>query len=108
LGYLVCTKQTYTKKDKQPMYFGTFIDAKGDWLDTVHFPRSAAQYPFMKRGFYYLEGVVAEEFGVISLTVNVMHKVGVKQSATREIITNGKAWQETEVTEDRSLPLGTR
>jgi DNA polymerase-3 subunit alpha len=37
VGYLVTVKPTYTSK-KEKMYFGTFIDVNGDWLDTVHFP----------------------------------------------------------------------
>jgi len=79
LVYLICTKDTYTKKNKEVMHFGTWLDAKGDWVDTVHFPESARRYPFQKRGFYLITGKVIEEFGVFSIAVDKMEKVGIKQ-----------------------------
>ena len=60
------------------MYFGTWLDANGDWLDTVHFPNSASAYPFSKRGFYKFTGEVAEEFGAFSINVCWMQKIGHK------------------------------
>ncbi|AYD47370.1 DNA polymerase III subunit alpha [Arachidicoccus soli] len=79
LAYLVCTKDTATKKDRRRMHFGTFIDAAGDWMDTVHFPNSAAMFPFKGRGFYEFSGIVTEEFGVFTIAVNTMKKVGIKK-----------------------------
>ncbi len=38
-GYLVTVKHTKTSRG-QFMYFGTFIDLDGQWLDTVHFPKA--------------------------------------------------------------------
>ncbi|HTN38079.1 MAG TPA: DNA polymerase III subunit alpha [Arachidicoccus sp.] len=77
LGYLVCIKDTATKKDRRRMHFGTFLDANGDWMDTVHFPGSAAAFPFRGRGFYKFSGVVMEDFGVFTIAVNQMDKVGI-------------------------------
>ncbi|OMP78886.1 DNA polymerase III subunit alpha [[Flexibacter] sp. ATCC 35208] len=79
LGYLVCTKETMTREKRELMHFGTFLDAAGDWLDTVHFPEAARRYPFQGRGFYRLKGKVIEEFGVYSVMVGEMEKVGIKQ-----------------------------
>lgn len=77
LGYFVTTKPVRTIK-KENMFFGTFIDAKGDWIDTVHFPDSARRYPITGRGFYLLKGKVTEEFGVYSIEVKEMYKRGIK------------------------------
>jgi DNA-directed DNA polymerase III PolC len=78
LGYLVTQKQIRTL-DGKPMFFGTFIDAQGNWLDTVHFPEFAYKYPLSGRGFYRCSGTVLEEFGTYSLNVHFMEKMGIKQ-----------------------------
>lgn len=80
LGYLVCIKNTQTKKDHRRMHFGTFLDAEGAWLDTVHFPDSAANYPFRGRGFYSFTGIVMEDFGVLTVSVTFMEKVGIQKT----------------------------
>jgi DNA-directed DNA polymerase III PolC len=77
LGYLVTMKPSRTIKG-ETMFFGTFLDAAGNWLDTVHFPGSAAKYPLHGRGYYRITGFVMEEFGVYNLNVNHMEKVGIK------------------------------
>jgi len=48
LGYLITTKPVRTIKG-DTMYFHTFIEAKGDWLDAVFFPQTAIRYPDRKR-----------------------------------------------------------
>jgi len=68
LGYMVTVKQTKTSKGDR-MNFGTFIDAAGHWIDTVHFPQVTAQFPFRGRGVYAISGKVVEEFGFYSLEV---------------------------------------
>jgi DNA polymerase-3 subunit alpha len=78
LGYLVTTKSVNTIKNEL-MYFGTFIDTNGDWLDTVHFPDVNHHFPLGGKGFYRMHGKVAEEFGVYSLEVNYCKKIGVKE-----------------------------
>jgi DNA-directed DNA polymerase III PolC len=80
LGYLVTMKPSRTAKGDN-MFFGTFTDAAGNWLDTVHFPRSASAYPLKGRGYYRLTGYVMEEFGVYNLNVHHMEKVGIKHKS---------------------------
>ncbi|MEJ7769290.1 MAG: DNA polymerase III subunit alpha [Chitinophagaceae bacterium] len=77
IGYFVTTKPVRTVKGEN-MQFGTFLDKQGDWIDTVHFPDSAKQYPFQGKGFYILKGKVVEEFDVYSLEVNYCWKTGIK------------------------------
>jgi hypothetical protein len=57
------------------MHFGTLIDLDGEWIDTVHFPKTAAQYPFRGPGCYLLRGMVTNDFGHISLTVTWLRRV---------------------------------
>jgi DNA-directed DNA polymerase III PolC len=78
LGYLITTKPVNTVR-KEIMYFGTFIDAAGDWLDTVHFPPVEKQYPLTGKGFYQVRGKVVEEFGAFSIEVHTCKKVGIKE-----------------------------
>ncbi|MFY0253788.1 DNA polymerase III subunit alpha [Chitinophaga sp. 30R24] len=75
LGYLVTTKFLRSNKGA-PMCFGTFLDKEGLFIDTVHFPDSLRQYPFQKGGFYVLQGKVAEEYGVLTLDISKMWKIG--------------------------------
>lgn len=75
LGYLVCTKYVRTSKG-EPMCFGTFLDREGQFIDTVHFPDSLRQYPVQKGGFYVLQGKVIAEYGVLSMEINYMRKIG--------------------------------
>jgi DNA polymerase-3 subunit alpha len=60
------------------MYFHTFIDANGDWLDTVFFPQTASRCPVTGKGFYSMRGKVVEEFGVFTVDVSCCKKVGIK------------------------------
>ncbi len=83
LGYLVTLKHVYTAK-QEPMCFGTFLDRDGDFLDTVHFPDSLRRYPFQKSGFYILKGKVIEEFGVFSVDVHRMRKIGYFEDKAKE------------------------
>jgi DNA polymerase-3 subunit alpha len=72
-GYLVALKQSRTSKG-EAMFFGTFIDAHGDIIDTVHFPETARKYPFYGKGIYQLVGVISEEFGYFTLEIGQMTK----------------------------------
>lgn len=82
IGYFVTDKHARTIK-KESMYFGTFLDKKGEWLDTVHFPQSFTPHlsPFQGKGFYELQGKVTEEFGVYSIEVTRCSKIGLKTSS---------------------------
>jgi DNA-directed DNA polymerase III PolC len=77
-GYYVTVKHTSTHKG-DIMYFGTFLDKDGDYIDTVHFPPAARKYPFRGRGVYKLTGKVMEEFDSISIEIDSMEKLGVMQ-----------------------------
>ena len=80
LGYLITTKPVRTIKN-DTMYFHAFIDAKGDWLDTIFFPQTAIRYPVTGKGFYSMTGKVVEEFGVFTVEVSYCKKVGIKDRA---------------------------
>jgi len=77
LGYYVTEKQVRTIKGES-MFFGTFLDAAGDWIDTVHFPDAARRYPLQGKGFYRVTGKVMEEFGAYSVEVYRLEKTGLK------------------------------
>ena len=68
-GYRVHIKPTKTSNGKA-MRFGTFIDKKGYWIDTVLFPDAVAKLRHIGPGCYLIKGIVTEEFGHISLEVN--------------------------------------
>ncbi|HXB92004.1 MAG TPA: DNA polymerase III subunit alpha, partial [Puia sp.] len=76
LGYHITHKPVRTVRG-QTMSFGTFIDSRKDWIDTVHFPDIHARQP-PKSGFYRITGKVVEEFGVYSIEVTGIEKVGIK------------------------------
>jgi DNA-directed DNA polymerase III PolC len=67
-GYLVATKNTRTAKG-ETMYFGTFLDQEGQFIDTVHFPPVAAKYKFSTKGIYKIYGKVTEEFEFLTIEV---------------------------------------
>ena len=96
LGYLITWKPVHTIK-RDLMYFGTFIDANGDWLDTVHFPDSVQRYPLQGKGFYKMTGVVVEEFGVYNLDVQHLQKIGIKSRAASKasaLLAQQKDWKQ--------------
>ena len=68
VGYMVHVKGVKTKNGNR-MFFGTFIDTDGNWVDTIVFPPVAARYPFSGPGSYMLHGKVIEEFDYLSLEV---------------------------------------
>ncbi len=68
LGYLITMKDTSTIKGER-MGFGTFIDVKGHFLDTIHFPPVMRACPVRGRGVYRLTGKVIEEFGFYSIEI---------------------------------------
>ncbi len=77
LVYFIARKHVTTKNDTQ-MFFGTFVDVNLDWVDTVHFPESAKNFPLHSNGFYRISGKVTNDFGVCSVEVRSMYKVGYK------------------------------
>lgn len=75
-GYLITTKYAATSKGEK-MFFGTFIDREGVWIDTVHFPEAAKTFPFKGRGCYSITGKVVEEFDFICIEVTEMRHLPV-------------------------------
>ena len=77
-GYYITAKRVSTSKGDL-MYFGNFVDVKGDHIDTVHFPPAAKKYPFKGRGVYKLTGRVTEEFDCITVEIEKMEKLAIIQ-----------------------------
>lgn len=76
LGYHITHKPIRTIKG-ETMSFGTFLDANKDWIDTVHFPPVHAANP-PRAGFFRITGTVIEEFGMYSIEVNHIERVGIR------------------------------
>lgn len=74
VGYLVNVKTTWTNKGEK-MFFGTFLDQEGHWIDTIHFPPSAKAHPFSGPGVYSIIGRVTEEFDFISIDVSYQRRL---------------------------------
>ncbi len=77
VGSLASLKNVYTVKGEF-MHFGAFLDAEGEFFDTVNFPDSLKKYPFKGYGTYLILGKVVEEFGFPSLEVEKMAKLEVQ------------------------------
>ncbi|MEO6288013.1 MAG: DNA polymerase III subunit alpha [Dyadobacter sp.] len=73
-GYLVAIKNTRTARG-EVMYFGTFLDQEGQFIDTVHFPPVAAKFKFSGKGVYKIHGKVMDEFGFLSIEVIEMTRM---------------------------------
>lgn len=78
MGYLIHIKKTTTSNAKT-MYFGTFLDREGSFLDTVHFPPYSNKYPFRGKGVYQVKGILLEEFGAMTIEVREMHMMSMIQ-----------------------------
>ncbi|WP_316842312.1 DNA polymerase III subunit alpha [Pedobacter gandavensis] len=68
VGQYVCEKTVQMKNNKK-MWFGTFLDAEGNFFDTTHFPNSTPVYPFRGTGCYLILGKVVSDFGFPSVEV---------------------------------------
>lgn len=73
LAYLISRKHVPTKKGE--MYFGTWIDAEGNFFDTAHFPDSLKAYPFQGGGCYLLSGTVEVDYHFPTITIHKMAKM---------------------------------
>lgn len=73
LAYLISRKHVPTKRGT--MYFGTWIDAEGEYFDTAHFPDNLQQYPFQGGGCYLLLGTVEVDFHFPTITILKMAKM---------------------------------
>ncbi len=79
----VCDKHVITRKG-QHMKFGTFFDAKGDFIDTVHFPPQLKQYPLRGDGVYLIQGKVVLDFGCPAIEVEKCAKMPLKADPRSE------------------------
>ena len=79
VGWYVCEKTVRTKNNKK-MWFGTFLDAEGNFFDTTHFPNSTPAYPFRGTGCYLILGRVIEEFGSPSVEVVKFAKLPIENN----------------------------
>lgn len=77
VGDFVCDKHVTTKKG-QHMKFGTFFDAHGDFIDTVHFPPQLKQYPLMGNGVYLIQGEVVLDSGCPAIEVEKCARMPLK------------------------------
>ncbi|MGB8359724.1 MAG: DNA polymerase III subunit alpha [Bacteroidales bacterium] len=75
-GHLVTVKYIKTVK-REWMNFGCFIDNRGEFFDTTHFPQSLVSWPFRGSGTYLIQGKVVDEFGATSIEVEKMARLPV-------------------------------
>ncbi|MEN2434780.1 DNA polymerase III subunit alpha [Weeksellaceae bacterium A-14] len=73
LAYLISRKHVPTKKGA--MFFGTWIDANGDYFDTAHFPNCLQEFPFQGGGCYLLLGTVEVDYHFPTITIHKMAKM---------------------------------
>ena len=66
LGYFVARKDVRTRRGA-PMAFGTWLDARGDYFDTTHFPGAWRHGELRSGGVYLVTGSVAEDFGFLTI-----------------------------------------
>lgn len=73
LAYLISRKHVPTKRGD--MYFGTWIDANGEFFDTAHFADCLQKYPFQGGGCYLLLGQVEVDYHFPTITISKMAKM---------------------------------
>jgi len=96
-GYLIHAKRTITSKGEH-MFFGTFLDEEGEWLDTVHFPQVAARFPFRGKGIYKIYGTVLMEYDCTNIQAISMGKMDIiedpryseVEERSSEVVTNNR------------------
>jgi DNA-directed DNA polymerase III PolC len=76
-GQLVTIKYVRTVNNEM-MYFATFLDADGEFFDTVHFPSVLKSWPFRGNGVYLILGKIVSEFGQPSIEVEKMAPLALK------------------------------
>lgn len=76
VGMLISIKNVPTVRGH--MSFGTWVDAKGEYFDSTHFPDTLLKFPFMGAGCYALYGKVVVDFHFPSLEITHMKKLPMK------------------------------
>jgi error-prone DNA polymerase len=74
-GYLISTKQVRTSRGDM-MGFVDFVDAKGEYFDATMFPDTFMKYPILGIGVYRMKGRVSDDFGVPTLEVESIWRLG--------------------------------
>lgn len=74
VGNFVTYKPVRTVRGEN-MAFGTFLDEKGNFFDTIHFPPSLKEYAFKGGGLYLIQGTVVVDFDFPSIEVQKMAKL---------------------------------
>jgi DNA-directed DNA polymerase III PolC len=82
---LYVTEKTVHTKNNQNMWFGNFLDADGNFFNTVHFPNTTPAYPFRGAGCYLVLGKVVEEYGFQSLEVKRFAKLPILGNPVMEV-----------------------
>ena len=73
VAYLISRKNVPTVRGN--MHFGTWIDSKGGYFDTTHFPECLKQFPFEGGGCYLLLGKVDVDFSFPSIVIEKMARL---------------------------------
>ncbi len=79
-GYMVTARDVRTSRGDR-MAFGNFVDFRGDFIDSVHFPPALRQFPFRGKGVYKITGKVCEEFDCISIEADGLERVKMMEDA---------------------------
>lgn len=101
-GYLVTVKNTKTTNGKI-MHFGNFLDRDGYFVDTVHFPPVAAQYPFRGKGIYSITGKVMIEFDCVTIEVSAIEHLAVIEDPRYSTNSSSKLPRPSEVSKEKNL-----
>ncbi|MEN8885868.1 MAG: DNA polymerase III subunit alpha, partial [Winogradskyella sp.] len=104
-GYLITVKKTKTKNGKL-MYFGTFLDRDGDFLDTVHFPPVTIKYPFRGKGIYKITGKVMVEFKCVTIEVSALERLAIVEDPRYSVKSINPTFQNKKSFEDYKLAQG--
>jgi DNA polymerase-3 subunit alpha len=101
-GYLVTTKNTATSNGKH-MYFGTFLDRDGNFIDTVHFPPIASKFPFRGNGIYTITGKVLEDFDCVNIEVSSMERQAIIEDPRYAVNSSNPTFQNKKNFKDYKL-----
>jgi DNA polymerase-3 subunit alpha len=101
-GYLITIKNTKTGNGKL-MYFGTFLDRDGDFLDTVHFPPIATKYPFRGKGIYKIIGKVMVEFDCVTIEVSKLERLAIVEDPRYSVNSLNPTFQNKKSFKDHKL-----
>ncbi len=85
------------------MYFGTFLDRDGDFLDTVHFPPIATKYPFRGKGIYKIIGKVMVEFDCVTIEVSKLERLAIVEDPRYSVNSLNPTFQNKKSFKDHKL-----